>query len=127
MPTVDLGKVTDVLKTRNQLWVDPTGSLMIGSQTVKNLKNINSCKTGWLLVWRSYNNGIKDWGYAVTPIYKWARYQGKNSFHGVPVESGGKRTTCVKQLYVGETYITGHDQNAQDEAGSTVLYEIVEF
>lgn len=127
MASVDLGKVTDLLETRNQIWQDPTGTIMNANQTVRELKNINSCKTGWLLVWRSYNAGIKDWGYSVTPIYKWSRYGGKNSFHPVPVEYNGKRTMCVKQLYVGDTYITGHDQNSVDEASATVLWEIVEF
>ncbi|WP_431798919.1 hypothetical protein [Halobacillus andaensis] len=95
-------------------------------------KALKDCANGWVLIWSDYNvgEGENDFHFVYSFIPK--RFtakdlNGKSSLFQVPTASGGDDVAgyATKQLYVHDTYITGHSDNNDGDAPRDVVLRYI--
>ncbi|MDT2614712.1 hypothetical protein [Enterococcus dongliensis] len=105
--------------TGEKLWSG--GWHMSASQTVTPARPLSSCLTGWLLEFRGYtsNTGVDtDFSYIFVPKSHAVNHSGKAMSPSVTVYGGA---ITRKILYVTNTTITGHSNNAVSPASGAIL------
>ena len=121
------------------LW-GTSGYYMTAGHTVKPSKKLSECRNGWVLLWSDYDpdtstSNEKDWVTTIIPKItpsggKWSnklfycdipRYVGDNT---ADIDTERR---IIKQIYISDDKIVGHNTNNQDERSDVVLRAVYEF
>lgn len=119
----------DVYNIRNageRLWGGVVWFLS-ASQTITPSKKLSDCFNGWVVEWQGYSNGAAtggDYTYSYIPKIH-ARYNNGKVMSVLVVGHGGG--IFRKILYVSDTTITGHANNAAAPANTAVVSNVYTY
>ena len=114
------------------LWTG--GYYMTGSQTVTPSKKLSECAHGWILLWSDYDpdtSTVNEKDYCTTMIpsrtptgAKWSSklfYCDLPRYIGDNLSDMSTEKRCIKQIYISDDKIVGHNSNSQGERNDLVL------
>ena len=121
------------------LW-GTTGYYMTAGHTVRPSKKLSECRNGWVLLWSDYDpdtssTNEKDWVTTVIPKItpSGAKWSNKLFYCDIPRYVGDNTADVdnerriIKQIYISDDKIVGHNSNSQDERSDVVLRAVLEI
>lgn len=110
-------------------------SMPVGATTITPTKKLSECRNGWILLWSDYDPPTStekdvDFVYSYIPKYSGTAISSKNHSFIVPNFSSDTTTNyCVKKIWVYDTKLVGHDDNASSTTGANdvVLRAVLEW
>lgn len=121
------------------LW-GTSGYYMTAGHTVTPTKKLSECAHGWILAWSDFDKDTattneKDWHFDVIPnkTPSGGTWSSKLMYFDIPRYIGDNENDIdterriIKQCYVSDDKIVGHDANNKDERHDVVLRAVYEF
>ena len=111
--------ISPSFKNQKILWYDPTGSLMMSTQTAQLNEKVSEQKNGIVLVFSAFSDGTShDWNWSTHFIpKKMLEIAGDGYGQGfiIPDSYGG--IMAAKYLLINDLFITGHGTNIGEQGG----------